>query len=487
MLRENTFFKKTILSFFVVFFTLPFFIFLFHISKISIPSDFNFLSVLFLNFLQALLSGLLSFLIAIPLIAGLTSFYRSRLFSFFQFLLLFPALIPSLFVINAFMQFTEFFFTFKPSFYQVVLAHALVNTGLVAVAITELLKKTSLNLLQTSLNLGLSFFTFLKNFLLYEKQRLTQILFFMIFANCFMSLSIPLMLGLPEMSLEYFIYQKLKTSFEWGEVNFLVFLQIAFLFLIGFFIKQDHVNNKEKVFSLFFVDLKKFQWLIFIPITFIIAPLLQGLFYSSLSWLDFSKLFDLSLRTFFVGFFVGVLNFILFYLISFFYYIKDLRKFLLCYVTPSSVILAFSFLLLGGYFFLSVFTKWVLGLTLLSFGAIYRLLGESALQNLNSQLKEAEFWGLSHSMIFKKILWPELLSVAFLIAAISSFWASGEFAYSLIVSEGFQTLSLWVAELMSSYYFQESNVLLFFLLLVASSLFLFFLSLSYYFKQDVSN
>ena len=143
------------------------------------------------------------------------------------------------------------------------------------------------------------------------------------------------------------------------------------------------------------------------------------------------------------------------------------------FVSPGVSFIGFALLILPFYGKLVVIFKWILGLSLLLFPWLYRFRGERALERLNSQVETARFLGAGWGLIFQKILWPSNRSIYFLCAGLASFWACGDFAYSLIVSSGHWNLSLMLYDLFSSYRLEEGIVLAWLLLGVGAFVFLF--------------
>jgi len=138
---------------------------------------------------------------------------------------------------------------------------------------------------------------------------------------------------------------------------------------------------------------------------------------------------------------------------------KKTRKFIASFMPPGVSFIGFTLLLWPFYSEFFILIKWILGLSLLLFPWIYRFRGERTLESLSDQVEQARFMGAGWGLIFYKILWPQSRSVFFLCAGIVSFWSCGDFAYSLIVSNGHWNLSLLVYDFFSSYRLDEAVLL----------------------------
>ena len=145
--------------------------------------------------------------------------------------------------------------------------------------------------------------------------------------------------------------------------------------------------------------------------------------------------------------------------------------------------MGFAFLLLPFYGELAVLVKWTVGLSLILFPLIYRFQGERALERLSHQVGTARFLGAGWGLVFRDILWPQSRSLFFLCAGLTSFWACGDFAYSLIVSSGHWNLSLLVYDFFSSYRLNEAILLSWLLLFLSFFVFLFWLGVAFVFDK----
>ena len=113
---------------------------------------------------------------------------------------------------------------------------------------------------------------------------------------------------------------------------------------------------------------------------------------------------------------------------------KRSRRFMAAYTHAGSSLVAFAFLIIFLENFLWV--KWILGLSLLFFPFIYRFFGEPLLEKLQQQIQVAQICGAKDSQIFQDILWPQCRGSLLLASGIAGFFATGEFAYSSLVSFG---------------------------------------------------
>ena len=315
-----------------------------------------------------------------------------------------------------------------------------------------------------------------------------RMLFILVFTSAFTSLSLPLLVGGSSFfSLEFFIYENLKNPELWPQAVALILFQSFFVFFICWKVfSQSSIYEKNVVYKKTYLIPQK----IFLIIPFIVLVLsVGGLFFISDKTVFF-KLQSLTyllipafLNSLILSLGVGFLTLLFFIGLCFSYQNTQARKWIASFTPPGLSFMGLAFLILPFYSQFAVLIKWILGLTLLLFPWLYRFRGERAMEKMAFQVETAQFLGASWWLICKKILWPNNRSVFLLCAGISSFWACGDFAYSLIVSSGHWTLSLIVYDLFSSYRLEEAVLLSWLLLAVSFLVFLFWLSFVFVFDK----
>jgi len=223
----------------ITFILLPVFIFLFKIPFVfsQLESIFEFLSstrwleVLYLTILQAGLSTFLSVVLGVFGALGLFYFSHYKYKWLLELFCLLPALLPPLIVVLAWVNVSESFFSFNFSFYSVLLAHILMNIGLVSVFISRLMSYQSGLLSFWAYLNGFSRWFFLR-ILLVEWRKDIVLISLLVFSFCFTSFSVPLLVGgLSGQTLEVFIAEKLKNPATWPEAMILFFIETIFIFI----------------------------------------------------------------------------------------------------------------------------------------------------------------------------------------------------------------------------------------------------------------
>ena len=197
---------------------------------------------------------------------------------------------------------------------------------------------------------------------------------------------------------------------------------------------------------------------------------MEGLYYIP-KVLKLPGLIEAVLTTFFLSLCVGMGIIFCFILISFCTSVSYLKKFLIGYAVPSIVLTGFSFLIFAND---QVYLAWICGLIILFLPSLYRWAGESFLYSLENQVQTAQTLGADMKHIFKKIIWPQCAPSFFLLGGIASFWASGDFAYTMITSQGNTNLAIIAQQLLERYRTEQGLALIWILLFIGSLSFFFF-------------
>ena len=261
-----------------------------------------------------------------------------------------------------------------------------------------------------------------------------------VFANAFTSLSVPMLIaGGPHISLEFFIYEKLKNPALWPQALSLILIQMVFVFAVclwGFAFKQKSFQKNKDPQFLHLLPARKFICIPLTPVILYLTGLVLSFSYEGVKKLFYLGFFLLSAMwsSFVVGVGVGFVTITALCLMAFSFQNFKARKFALAYLNPGTTLTGFAFLIIS--FAFGVYFDWIFGLSLLLFPLIYRFQGESLLEKLEGQVETARLFGASWGLIFRDILWPQCFRGFFLCGGIAGFWACGEFAYTLMVSKG---------------------------------------------------
>ena len=467
----------------------PFLLFCFRLKTLALPQDgYQWILVFFATSFQAGAASVFSLALGILGSRGLIAFAKKRYYPWLEGLILLPCLIPSLLLALSFIHLIEKIMNFPFGIFALIVAQTLTYTGLCTVVFTRAILKSAPLLSEWVYLHTPSFFLFLKGLLQTVLFKDLKTLFVLVFAGAFTSLSLPLLVaGSPFLSLEFFIYEHLKDPNLWPQALFLILLQSVFIFFIcwkGFAPSQafDHSWRFQNIY-------------IFPKTFFILIPLssvffsLGGLFFiSNLQvisqlWSLYPLIVSASFNSLILSLGVGSLTFVTLLLICLSFQNLKARRFIASFTPPGVSFMGFTLLIWPFYSQMAILIKWSLGLSLLLFPLVYRFLGEQVLERLSKQVKTARFLGASWPLISQDILWPQTQSAFFLCAGVASFWACGDFAYSLIVSGSHWTLSLLVYDLFSSYRLEEALILSWFLLILSSFVFSFWIGVAFVFNR----
>jgi len=447
--------SKTIRIFLIALFLAPYLLLLTHWNHFSLP-PFEELAWIFKN---SLIQSILSSVIAIAL-----GFWWARGLLFLEqklspsqnrgleFLILLPNFLPALFLLLILLSvITPFPFGLT----GVILVHALMNASLAALFLKDILKKKLRSLAELCWVEGASSVAFWKEGFRYLRGDFFW-LFAFIFILCFCSFAVPLIAGGGKVTtFEVAIYEKIRTSTDWGQAIGLSYLQFGFLLLFSFLPSEHPAPQRERLerapylksvsggvsailFSFFWIGV--FLW----QSATGFAKLLQieGL------WRETLRVIPLSL---FLSLGVGFAILALLFLSAYAFPDSWLKRFFLGFVAPSTALLGFVFLFLPSWFAGDEFLKWMIAFVILIFAPLYRWGWVQRLEGLRGQVQVARTMGADARMIFQKILLPQTLDLACRLSAVASLWALGDFALSKMIISRPATLALMAESLMSSY------------------------------------
>ncbi|MES2965196.1 MAG: hypothetical protein V4760_15020 [Bdellovibrionota bacterium] len=376
-------------------------------------------------------------------------------------------------------------FRFAPSlkgFAGVVVAHALLNVGLVSVALTRAIQDKLSGMADLAWIEGAGRIRFLRRVAIPLLRGEILALFLFVFAICFASFAVPMMIGGTRgTTIETLIWQKIRLGGDWSSAIGLSILQFAFLMALAFLLGREPATPIAGARS----GQRILSWaggvpFLLAPTVFILLTLLENPF-AGLSQLgagsahSFSELVaDKLVASFFVSFLSGSLIVGLLMTIAYLDPRGVTRRLLLGAVAPSAVITGFAILFLWRETGTATLIKISIGLALVATPAFYRLRWDGVLSSLRGQRSIAETLGASRSLIFRKIVWPQTIGAACFVAGLASLWAWGDFALSRVVAEGDVTLALIVQSLMESYRLELALTLVWILILGSAVTFFIF-------------
>ncbi len=490
--------KEKVLSLlFTLLFLLPLGVFFFKAGGLGLPGDGLGMRVLFSTLLQATFSGMGSVFLGLLGSLGLLALKENHFKKLLEGFLLLPLFLPALVTVLAWISVCQWIVPVAFSFQTVLVVHIMMHTGLVAVFFCRLFQQNKAQNLCAYAGLsGNNRWSLLKALVFYEYKKDLILIFLLVFAFCFTSFSVPLLVGgASGGTLEVLIAEKLKIPALWPEALGILSVEIIFLFLFFYVFyclpQKTHfnfLNFKEYGSSL---STKKqahplpsygFLGVALFPSVLLVLGLFAGML-SPTAWTELKSItFALPQAvgyTVLVGLGVGALSFALLCLVAFCVQHGFLRKFLLSYHASSTALVGFVFLLAGFDHQVGVFFKWILGLSFLLLPPLYRLMGETVLSPLMGEVRAANLMGASQGLIFTHVLWPRIFSPFLFLSGTAAFWACGDFAYSSIVSySGPGHLALLIQDVFATYRWETAGLLLWLLIFTGGGCFIFFLSLT---------
>jgi thiamine transport system permease protein len=427
------------------------------------------LSVLGYTFTQAFLSAVLALLLGLLGAYGLEAAhvrFGAANGKFLEAISLLPNVAPVLLFLLAVMKFMPG----VQGLSGIVLIHALLNTGLVSVSLLRLFRSKVAGLADLAWIEGSSRFRFLIRVALPVLASDLRMIFIFVFAICFSSLAVPLVIGGSRATtLEVLVWQTLRIDGDFSRAFGIAILQVVAI--LGFTLilrsRTSATSNEARSAQ----PLLGSMWglpVVLFPPALLIASLLDR------PWVGASLFFKSDvLAGELVRGFLGSLSVALgsgflvggcLLLIAFVEPRGVWRRFLLGYVAPSSVITGFAILILWRETGLATYFKIMIALTLMTVPSFYRLYWDATLEALSQQRTVAMSLGASAGLTFRRIVFPQVIRPACFVAGLSSLWAWGDFALSRVVAERDVTLGMTVQSLMSSYRLEIATFLVWILL-----------------------
>jgi ABC-type Fe3+ transport system permease subunit len=444
------------------------------------------------SFLQALLSTLFTLVGAIGGALGLfwlEARWSPRRYSIVEFIILLPALLPALFLVVPLLNILPFFPFGLPG---VVIFHALAEVGIISLVLKKMLLQRLAPFAEMAEISGSSSLFFLNKAAPLMRGDIWSLAIILLIYYL-TSFSIPLLIGGSSFSsLEVTIFEKLVVLHDWPRaINLFIyqFICIGFLLVLFSFFRTTPIEIEEKV-RLRILEKPLGLIATLFPPALIVFGLLgslpKGISQLMLQPYVMDNWSLYLLGSLMMGFVTAGSVFVALTVTTYFLQMKSLRYFFFIFLTPSFVILAFSFSLLPGNHPSVMLVKiaWALTVaflpTLLRFGLLQKM------NTLDGQLEMASYMGGSPNYVFKKITWPQCLPLISMMSGLAGVWAVGDFAFSRVIAGRDVNLAMWVQSLVDQYRWDMALVLSWLLLACALVVFGFFWSLSYVSRQKLS-
>lgn len=416
------------------------------------------------SFSQAFLSALFSLLIGAWVAFGLISFtdgYRRHYRLILEVLCLLPNFLPPLFTLLSILNFID---PFPMGVIGITIAHTIINFGLVAVMLANIIENKIGNLAELAYVEGASRWQFLSKAFWPILKNDLMLLFLFVFTVCFGSFAIPLIVGGGKgTTMEVLIYEKIRLSSNWSEAVVLAFVQSAFIFGISYFARRGQAVSSERMVNLRILRMFSGIAALLLIMIFGFLGYAQGVVEGFRQISAFYELQSPLLWNFFgslvMGVLVGLLSFGSLLVIAYCWPKPWFEKFLSGYMAPSTALCCFAFLIMGTNESFWPFIKIPLAFNLLCLASLYRMGWDGVLRSLEGQISIARTLGANSTQIFKEVLLPQISKRAALFAGVAAVWASGDYSVSRILAHRDVTLAMMTETLMSSYRLGMATVL----------------------------
>jgi ABC-type Fe3+ transport system permease subunit len=446
-----------------LFFLSPFLIWLCEIKQWSGLGN-EWIAPLYMSLWQSLLSALGAVFLGGLMALGALSIRSPRGQKRFEYWLLVPNLIPQIFLILALLNMSSWWPWLAQGLPAIIIAHVLLNSGLVALAFLRLLGPRLSGFLDLAVIEGAGRGMIWFEVILPALKNEILFLFLFVFSISLTSFAIPLMLGGPVASnLEVLIFDTLRIHSDWSRAILYAIMQMSLLFAFAWFIPKPTWSLSFTPTRWHQLGVRRLLIVSFLPSLLLLFGWLSGVFQAMMNvvpekqWLDHA--FVALVNTFAVAFGAGFLTLILCLWVSYVWPHRSLSFFMKGYLTPSSAVTGFAFLLLPGVGGDWPILKMIIALTLISFPLLFRWMGQAALESLEDQIVISRTLGASWSQILFEIIWPQRGGIFLRMSGLCALWASGDFAVSSIIAEGDRTWALLVDGLIGNYRLDLASLL----------------------------
>lgn len=448
---------------------------LFELDALQLPEADEFFWALGNSFNQAFLAAAMAVLCGLCLARGILHIEKKSkaVAVVFESLCLLPSIAPAIVILLCLLSFIQ---PYPRNTFGVAFAHAFIYVGLAAVTWAKILSLRLSDAAELAKVEGAGQLIFWRSA---AKTIWSDavLLFLLIFAASFTSLSVPLVVGGSSgTTLEVLILEKLRFESKTGVALSLALCQLMFIGGIFMLSRPLHVTSSKRTVT-FFLTSKLMSLLVgvyslFLPV-YLALQIPSGL--SALNLIEGLPGEVLQLFGFSVA--VGLGVFILLCLLSFgVCWLAIEKRFgfsaLRSFVAPSTAILGLALYLISGLVGISTGWVYLYGLSLIAFPFLLKNGLEAQLQSLREEVQAAKTFGASNWLIFSEVMFPNVGPQIVWLSSIGSIWAVGDFALGRIVIEKDAHLAMLVETLMSSYRTEAAFGVLSYLILVFAIIYL---------------
>jgi thiamine transport system permease protein len=475
--------KKIIILFLFILLLLPYLLLFKNIQWVSM--DWQELIQASQNTLiQSSLSAIAVIIFGLWGAVGLCSLTNVTHNKYFEFICLTPSFLPSLFFVAAILQILN---PFPFGIVGIILIHTLTYVGLAAIFLKSILENKFHTMSEQAYLEGASQSQFL--FAVIKNMPVeTVMIFIFLFVQFFTSFSVPLLVGMQNLTIETLIYQKIRTTGALSSAMMISFFESVFIAILLLFYRTQISTTSNASKKLRLLGSKYGLIPVLAPIFLFVSGTSMG---SSSGISQFFKIenshqeiLPLTLKSLELSIFVGFALILFLSLLAYAYKNKFFDKFLLSFIPLSTVLVALSLLLVNlNMGFLEQDFKMVLAMVILLLPVLYRFELKTKLYSLESQIEVATMMGANSFFTFKKIVFPQVLPSILFLSGLGAFWTIGDFAISQIIYGKNITLALYIQSLVGSYRLELANLLVLVLLFLGFIVFLIFKEMSYVVSQ----
>ena len=482
----SLFFQKGFSSLLVLLLLSPYVLALVQAPKGDLNLEGRWMWPLWMGARQAALSAVLALVVGGILFLSLRACSSYKSFRWVRSLLLWPNLIPPLFVILSVMSLSQWLGWSHQGLMWVILTHALMNGGLVALAVFAHDQNQVQKLSEVARVYGASVPRRFFDIWLPQMKSVLIPNFVLVFAICLTSFSIPLVLGGGSLtSLEVHIFQLIRTEGAWSLALFYSVIQTLFVLVLSLTLWK---LKGEDTFSESYIPPSRPLPAVFLGVSILPILVLSGFWFLSVAK-DFTILFYdpaffdfLQSKDFLESVIHSSLIFILVFWIQTFLSMGVIwggrtgftEGFLKGYVSPSVAVLGFSLSLLPGEGELWAVLKTSLCFSFLTFPLLFKWKNLSRWKGLSHQVTVAKVMGAGGGTRFWDVLWPQMREGIFQTSLIAALWSLGDFAVSSFFFSGSKTVALMVVDLLNKYRLEWASLISFALFAVGLLLFFVF-------------
>jgi len=460
----------------------PYLVWIYAIPSWDLPS---FTSRIFAKALmQATLSTSGAFVLGFLLLHAHWGWSSGRARKWSRWMLLAPNFVPALFLALSLLSLATAVVPFPYGMSLVVAAHVLLNAGLVAIALENLIQTRAAGMLETAWLLGASRTQFWRELGWPHLRGDLACVFLFVLSLCLTSFSLPLLLGGgQDLSLEMGIYQSVRLEGRWDKAVMLAFSQTAFLLLLaGLLPRRFWPDMKGRnITQNSLLAWSPGRLLTFLPMALLLAGWGMGFTSGAIFSPGWSYgLAEAIFNSMLLGFSVGGLHLIMFIAVGFALPHDRLDRFLNGYLAPSPSLIGFALVLIPCEGELVNFAKLTLALTLITFPVLYRWMVHSAFARCRGQIAIARTLGASWRQIFGEVVWPQSAHAVMMASGLGAFWGCGDFALSALFLPAADTLPLVMEHWIRNYQFGTAQLIMLILAAVGGLQYFFFVKAAEY-------